>query len=81
VTWLTRLLVRLGGDIRPPSVVTPIFGGRVIRPIAVFETEMVEIKWSLKDGSIFYHRITVPPKSVREAHRFNNDIDEMRDPS
>jgi len=40
---------------------------KVIIPQKAFETEIVEIIWTLKDGSLFYQRIKIPPKSVREA--------------
>jgi len=33
----------------------------------VHEDETVEIKWLLKDNTVFYQRIGIPPKATREA--------------
>ncbi len=39
----------------------------IIRPVYAFETETVLIKWTLKDGTVFEQKVTVPPKATREA--------------
>lgn len=40
---------------------------KVIRRLNVFESEIAELAWKLEDGSVFYQRMTIPPKLVREA--------------
>jgi hypothetical protein len=39
----------------------------IIRPIPAFETETVEIRWTLRDGGAFVQRVTIPPPIVRVA--------------
>lgn len=39
----------------------------VVRSFNAFETDTVEIRWTLADGTFYYERFTIPPKDVREA--------------
>jgi hypothetical protein len=38
-----------------------------VKPIRAIEGEVVEIVWTCADGTTFHQRVSVPPKSVREA--------------
>ena len=38
-----------------------------VRQVRAHESEIVEIAWTLKDGSVFHQRVTLPPKTVRES--------------
>jgi len=42
---------------------------RIIRPISVYETETVRIKWTLSDGSIYEQDVTIPPKDTIKARK------------
>jgi hypothetical protein len=41
----------------------------IIRPVHAYETEVVQIQWTLADGSRFEQRVTIPPAHTREARR------------
>lgn len=43
----------------------------IVRQIQALESEIVEIKWTCKDGTIFYQRINIPPKVTRDSHMMN----------
>ena len=36
----------------------------VIRAVRAFEGEIVEIKWTANDGTVYIRRYTIPPKAV-----------------
>jgi hypothetical protein len=42
---------------------------KAIRTIHANETETVEIRWVLLDGSVHYERYTCPPAAVRHARQ------------
>ncbi len=41
-----------------------------VKPIRALAGEVVEIIWTCDDGSTFYQRVTIPPKSHREARQW-----------
>lgn len=38
-----------------------------VRQVRAFEGEIVEIRWSCKDGSTHYERYRIPPIAVRKS--------------
>lgn len=38
-----------------------------LRQLPAIEGETVEIRWSCHDGTLFFQRLTIPPKSSRDA--------------
>lgn len=40
-----------------------------VRQVRAHEGEIVEIRWTCADGTMFYQRLTIPPKATRDAGR------------
>lgn len=49
-----------------------------VRPIEAWETDTVEIRWRLADGTEFCESVTIPPKDVREARRQAYEADQAQ---
>jgi len=41
--------------------------GRIIRHVEALEGEEVDIKWTLKEGGLYWQRVQIPPKATREV--------------
>lgn len=41
----------------------------VVRVITAYHTEVVEVQWTLRDGSLHHERYRVPPAAVVHARR------------
>jgi len=46
---------------------------KVVKVIRVYEDEIIEVQWVLKDLTTFYKRYTIPPKNTREYKEEKED--------
>lgn len=47
---------------------SPVHAGTIVVPVHANEHSLVEVRWHCRDGSIYYQRVSIPPKATREAH-------------
>jgi hypothetical protein len=46
---------------------SPVHVGAIVVPVHADSRSLVEIRWHLDDGAIYYQRVAIPPKATREA--------------